>query len=84
MNSPEMGALTVEKYFKWVVAYTAIIALCIGLLRLVYVNCLPRLAPRIDFIATIILMIGVGVLLLVMYDMYVPHAYSGTGHRLPC
>jgi hypothetical protein len=68
MSNSEIAVMATGKFFKWVLIYTAILSLSFGLLRLVYVNCLPRLSARIDFFFTILVLVAVGVLLLVLYD----------------
>lgn len=55
------------------------VALGFGLLKLAYVNCMPRASVRIEFYITILLLIGVGVLLLVLYDRF---WYSTTAFKI--
>ena len=54
-----------------VLLYTAIISLGLGFLNLVIVNLMPRMSARVGFYFCILLLVGVGVLLLVLYDRYI-------------
>jgi len=70
LSNPQITSPLQYNQFKWILFYTAIITLCIGLIWSVLVQALPRYVSIIGHLLGTGCLIAFGVLILVLSDEY--------------